>query len=200
MPYMNRRALVSLLGAAGFLFSAAAAVAENATERLSVPGPISFHGESFSLSWASHPYPHYYKQEYLPAGQDSEHYTAMVLLDANIEQSDVRAAAAATVDMLQKRKASDPLANFSEIENRKTGEIIVDFIMSSPDGGIVEWNAYRYAPWTGEGGKAGVVLFGISRRAYGDDATAFLAGLKAARPADIDALASAPMPAVVLKE
>jgi hypothetical protein len=197
---MNRRKLVSLLGAAALLVSAATAVAENTAERLSVPGPISFHGESFVLAWASHPYPHYYKQEYLPAGQDSEHYTAMVLLDANIAESDVRAAAAATVDMLQKRKSTDPLVNFSQIVNRKTGEIIVDFIMSSPDGDIVEWNAYRYAPWTGGGGKAGVVLFGISRRAYGDDATAFLASLKAARPADIDALAAAPMPVVVLKE
>ena len=195
---MNRRGFLSLLGATALLFSASAVLAENATERLSVPGPISFHGESFVLSWASHPYPHYYKQEYLPAGQSSERYTAMVLLDANMAQSDVRAAAAATVDMLQKRKASDPLVNFSEIENPKTGEIILDFILS--DGDIVEWNAYRYAPWKGAGGKAGVILFGISRRAYGDDATAFLARLKVARPADIDALAGAPLPKVAPKE
>ena len=53
---------------------------------------------------------------------------------------------------------------------------------------------------SGDGGQAGVILFGISRRAYGDDATAFLAKLKAARPADIDALADAPLPAVALKE
>lgn len=194
---MNWRAFVPLLGAA-FLFSASATSAENAAERLSVPGPISFHGEDFALAWASHPYPHYYKQEYLPAEQDSEHYTAMVLIDANVANDDVRAAAAATVDMLQKRKASDPLVHFSEIQNPQTGEIIVDFILS--DGDIVEWNAYRYAAWKGEGGKSGVILFGISRRAYGDDATAFLAALKAARKQDIDALAKADMPAVVLKE
>ena len=197
---MNRRGLVSLLSATALLFSASAAVAENAAERLSVPGPISFHGESFVLSWASHPYPHYYKQEYLPAGQSSERYTAMLMLDANLADGDVRAAAAATVDMLQKRKASDPLVNFAEIENPKTGEIILDFIMSSPDGDIVEWNAYRYAPWTGAGDKAGVILFGISRRAYGDDATAFLARLKVARPGDIEALAAASVPAVAQKE
>jgi hypothetical protein len=195
---MNRRVFASLLAATALLFSASAASGENAAERLSVPGPISFHGEDFVLSWASHPYPHYYKQEYLPAGQSSEHYTAMVLLDANVANDDVRAAAAATVDMLHKRKASDPLVNFSEIENPKTGEIIVDFILS--DGDIVEWNAYRYAAWKGDDGKRGVILFGISRRAYGDDVDAFLATLKAARPADIDALAKADMPAVVLKE
>jgi hypothetical protein len=197
---MNRRAFVSLLGAVALVCFAAAARAEDKPERLSVPGPIDFHGETFELSWSSHPYPHYYKQEYLPEGQSSDRYTAMLLLDANVAGNDVRALEKETVAMLDKRKANDPLVHYSEIQNRKTGEIILDFIISSPDGDIVEWDAYRYAPWSGDGGKKGVILFGISRRAYGNDGTIFLAALKATRPADLDALAAAPMPAVVLKE
>lgn len=197
---MNRHGFLSLISATVLLFSASAARADDVIERLSVPGPIGFHGDSFALSWTAHPDPDYYKQEYLPAGQSSEHYKAMLLLDANLAQGDVRAVAAAMVDTLQKRKASDPLVNFAVIENPKTGEIILDFIMSSPDGDIVEWNAYRYARWTGAGGKAGVILFGISRRAYGDEDSAFLAQLKTARPADIDALAAVSLPAVVPKE
>jgi hypothetical protein len=39
-------------------------------------------------------------------------------------------------------------------------------------------------------------LFGISRRAYGDDATDFLRGLKSVRPAEIKALASYQLPVV----
>jgi hypothetical protein len=199
MAVMNRRVLSAVVGAVALVCSMAAR-AENAAERLSVPGPLSFHGETFQLAWASHPYPHYYKQEYLPAGQSSERYTAMLLVDANLGGNDVRALEKETVAMLEKRKATDALVHYSEIQNRKTGEIILDFIMGSDDGDIVEWNAYRYAPWKGADGKAGVVLFGISRRAYGSDATAFLAGLKTARPADIDALAAADMPAVAVKE
>jgi hypothetical protein len=124
----------------------------------------------------------------------------MLLLDANVGGNDVRALEKETVAMLDKRKANDPLVHYSEIQNRKTGEIILDFLMGSDDGTIVEWNAYRYAPWKGADGRTGVILFGISRRAYGGDATTFLAALKATRPADIDALASAALPAVVLKE
>jgi len=42
---------------------------------------------------------------------------------------------------------------------------------------VVEWNAYRYVPL--KGGKPGVVLHGISRRAYGEgDAKKFLTSLK----------------------
>jgi hypothetical protein len=41
-------------------------------------------------------------------------------------------------------------------------------------------------------------LFGISRRAYGDEATDFLGGLKSVRPAEIKALASYPLPVVRL--
>jgi hypothetical protein len=199
MAVMNRRVLSAVVGALALACSVAAR-AENTAERLSVPGPLSFHGETFQLAWASHPYPHYYKQEYLPAGQNSERYTAMLLLDANMGSDDVRALEKQTVAMLEQRKATDALVHYSEIQNRKTGEIILDFIMGSDDGDIVEWNAYRYAPWKGAGGKTGVVLFGISRRAYGNDASVFLAALKATRPADLDALAAAAMPAVAPKE
>jgi len=55
---------------------------------------------------------------------------------------------------------------------------------------------YRYAVLKGRGGNSGVLLFGLSRRAYGDDSTEFLRGLKAARPTEIDALAKYPLPVV----
>jgi hypothetical protein len=197
---MDRRAFASLLGAVALVLSVGAAAADDKPERLSVPGPISFHDENFVLSWSSHPTPELYKQEYLPSGQISDHYTAMVMLDVNLAAGDPRAAAGKMINTLVARKANDPLVNFSVIQNKKTDEVILDFILSSPDGGIVEWNGYRYAPFTGADGKTGVVLFGISRRAYGADSTAFLAALQSARPGDLDALAAVTMPAVVLKE
>jgi hypothetical protein len=59
----------------------------------------------------------------------------------------------------------------------------------SKEAAIVEWNAYRYAVLKGANGNSGVLLLGVSRRAYGDAMTDFLRGLKSARPAEIDALA-----------
>ena len=55
-------ALVLLLGAAP-------SRAETPVERLGVPGPLHLDGQTFHFVWSSHPYPHFYKQEYLPEGQ-----------------------------------------------------------------------------------------------------------------------------------
>ncbi len=109
----------------------------------------------------------------------------MVLVNALVGKGTVRSAAAIKVDELKRRKATDPLVNFAVIQNDRTGEIILDFILSAKDaqgGAIVEWNAYRYASLEVPGSKTGILLFGISRRAYGDGAMDFLRGLKAARP------------------
>ena len=56
--------------------------------------------------------------------------------------------------------------------------------------------AYRYAMLKGTNGNSGVLLLGLSRRAYGDATTQFLRALKSARPPTIDALAKYPLPAV----
>ena len=76
--------------------------------------------------------------------------------------------------MLNKRKSSDPTVNFAAFKNPKNGEIILDFVLSAKDPkgeDVVEWNAYRYAACKSKGGESGAPLFGISRRAYGDDAS-----------------------------
>lgn len=202
---MKRRAFITLLGGAGLLFIQAVpgtvgvAAAEGAVDRLSLPESIAFNGESYRLSWSSHPTPHYYKQEYLPLGQTSQRFQRMVLIEATVRGIDVNGAVTAQVTMLNKRKSTDPTVNFAVVKNPKNGEIIVDFIVSARDPkgeDVVEWNAYRYAALRGKDGASGVLLFGISRRAYGDDATNFLRGLKSARPAEVNALAVHPLPVV----
>ena len=202
---MRRREFITLLGGAGLLFSQVmlgnveVARADGAVDRLSLPDSIEFNGESYQLSWSSHPTPYYYKQEYLPPGQTGERFQRMLLIEATARGVDVNGAAAAQANMLNKRKATDPTVNFAVVKNPKNGEIILDFILSaqSPKGeDVVEWNAYRYATLRGKGGESGVLLFGISRRAYGDGATSFLRKLKSTRPAEINALASYPLPVV----
>jgi hypothetical protein len=165
---------------------------EDAVDHLPVPGPISFNGETYRLAWSSRPTPNCYRQEYLPASQTPEHFRSMVLLEAISQGADVQHVVSAKVDWLKERKASDPTVNFAIAKNPGTGEVILDFILSTDQ--IVEWNAYRYTALGGN--KPGVLLLGLSRRAYGDATTEFLRALKSARPPMIDALAKSPLPAV----
>jgi hypothetical protein len=123
----------------------------------------------------------------------------MVLIEAIVRGVDINDAVAAKVSMLNKRKSTDPTVNFAVVKNPKNNEIILDFILNAEDpkgDDIVEWNAYRYAALKGKGGASGVLLFGISRRGYGDVATDFLRRLKLARPAEVNALAAYPLPVV----
>jgi len=203
---MRRRAFITFLGGASLLFTHVVLghvdVARSdsaAVDRLSLPDAIEFNGESYRLSWSSHPKPYYYKQEYLPPGQTSERFQRMVLIEATVQGLDINDAVAAKVSMLNKRRSTDPTVNFATFKNPKNDEIILDFILSAQDPkgeDVVEWNAYRYATLKGKGGASGVLLFGISRRGYGDDATNFLRRLKSARPAEINALAAQPLPVV----
>lgn len=170
--------------------------AAQVSDHLGIPGPILFDGAAYRLAWSAQPSANYVKQEYLPAGETLETYSRMLLVE-RLTGVAVPAAVRAQVDMLNKRKASDPLVNMDLMQNEQAGEVLLDFIVSSADPQgqpIVEWNAYRYAPYKGPTGEQGVLLFAISRRGYGDGARAFLGNLKTLRPAQINALAAAPLP------
>ena len=89
------------------------------------------------------------------------------------------------------------LVNHDVRVNEQTGEVYLDFLLSGAANGklIVEWNAYRYA--TLKGGKPGIVLHGISRRAYGEDeAKKFLTGLQGWRATTLNELARLETPEV----
>ncbi|HTN61741.1 MAG TPA: hypothetical protein VL147_09315, partial [Devosia sp.] len=143
-------------------------MAQQVTDYLGVPGPIAFDGTDYLLAWSSQPTPQYTKQEYVPVGQTPESYGSMVMVEFLAADMTPAAMANAQVDLLNQRKQTDPLVNMNLIQNEGTGEVILDFIVSSKDADgeyIVEWNAYRYASTeTGEG-QAGGMLFAISHRA-----------------------------------
>ena len=164
-------------------------------EALGIPGPIVFDETTFELAWTSHPNETYYKQEYLPPGEALENYTQMFMVDVMTEGANPEAAAADMIAGLEQRKASDPVVNFDMIANEAPGELILDFLLSDSSTGhvIVEWNAYRYVPY-GEG----LMLVGISRRGYGDEASGFIASLADWRNSAIESLAVMELPKPVL--
>ncbi|WP_332686165.1 hypothetical protein [Devosia sp.] len=164
-------------------------------DAIGAPGPIVFEQTRFELAWTSHPTPTYYKQEYLPQGQALESYGEMFMVDMLTEGATPESAAADMIAGLEQRKASDPVVNYDMIANEATGEIIFDFLLSDASGDtvIVEWNAYRYVP-LGDS----LALFAISRRGYGDDASAFIGSLKDWRSATIQSLAVMDLPDIAL--
>lgn len=178
----------------------APALAQDVADPLGVPGPIAFDGKEYLLAWSSQPTPDYTKQEYVPAGDSVETYDSMIMVEFIVADLTPLDMAAAQVDVLNERKASDPLVNMDLIQNDQTGEVLLDFIVSSRDQNgqiIVEWNAYRYASAETTDGEMGGLLFAVSHRAYGDDASrAFMTKLSALRTEQLQALASAPLPAL----
>lgn len=191
LPMPLRRAVVA---GAALLMTSLAALAQDAVDRISVPGPVAFDGKSYELAWSAQPQPNYYKQEYVPAGEAPQTYSSMVLVEVLTSGAGVKEALGGQAQMLNDRKPNDPLVNFSVLQNEQTGEAILDFIMSSKDDKgeyVVEWNAYRYVPRQPEG----VMLFGVSHRAYGNEAAReFLTKLRDMRPGQIDKVARQELP------
>ncbi len=180
-----------------FVASLATPAAAQVTDYLGIPGPIEFDGQAYGLAWSSQPGAQYTKQEYVPEGQAVERYEQKVLVETVRGNLAVMDAVRIQVETLNQRKENDPLVNMGLVQNEATGEALLDFIVSSKDDAgeyTVEWNAYRYSPLkTAEGD--GVLLFAISRRAYGNDnVRSFLESLKDVRPGQVNALASAPLP------
>lgn len=197
---MPARPIMQFIAATLFLALAitpAASQSNDKTERLGVPGPVVFEGRDYALASTSHPKAEYFLQEYLPAGQGLNSYTHMFLIEALTVNATPKDAAASQIAMLNERKGKDPLVNHEANVNEATGEVMLDFLVSGADNGkiVVEWNAYRYTPL--KGSKPGVVLHGISRRAYGeDDAKKFLTGLESWRADAKKALTGFNAPAV----
>lgn len=145
-------------------------------------------GRSYQLA-AVHPQPAAGRilQEYLPPGQVLGQQTEMLMIDLVQGHHDpVQAARRKLEEILARRGQGDVVAN-GELLLGPGGSAAVDFVLSAPlpDGGlVVEWNAYHYRQLDGA-----LVLTGLSRRAYGDEAvTAFLTGLKERREPDRNAL------------
>ena len=194
---LTRRTAIAAFALLGL---GSAAQGADPVDRLGLPGPLSFDGTSYALAWSSHPTPIYYKQEYLPAGENLDGYSRMLIVELIESGTTPESAVAAQIRLLNARKGKDPLVNFAVIQNKQSGETLLDFLISerTPQGAaIAEWNAYRYVPRKAADGRAGVMLFAISQRAYGDaDIKDFLGKLKTARPAAINRVAQHKLPAL----
>ncbi|WP_240229313.1 hypothetical protein [Devosia lacusdianchii] len=188
----------SLLPVVSFVIAAALALPAAAQDDLiGAPGPLTFEGTEFALAWTGATEAEAV-QEYLPEGQALESYDAMFIIRTATTGNTPLVVAQNMAAGLEERRGTDPVVNYDLIENKATGEVLLDFLISDSSSGsiVVEWNAYRYAPLDG-----GVVGYAISRRGYGDDgAKTFLTELKDWRQNSITALATMELPEVAIPE
>lgn len=166
----------------------------------SISPTIVYDNTDYNLAWSAHPNESYYKHEYVPRSESVENFHHMILLDFIQQDIPVRTAVESQVKRLIERKKSDDVCNYSLRENY--GEYILDFVMSESsdsDIRIVEWSAYHYKPYTDKAGHKGVLLFGISRRAYKYGVISFLKSLKDLRNSQLTALSQYPIPDIQVK-
>jgi len=175
-----------------------------AIDYLSVPGPIVFDKKSYNLSWSSHPSPDFYKHEYIEKGDPADSYKVMILMDVIAGASDLKSVVASKITELKKLKEGNPMVNYQSFENTKQGEYMIDFILSAnaADGktmSAVERNVYRYKTFTDNSGKANILLFGVSTRAYGANIDYFLNSLKTNKNDLVNKVSQFNIPKIVIR-
>ncbi len=168
---------------------------------LTTSNSFDFNGKEYSLAWSSHPSDTYYKQEYITANEDVEKYHEMVILEVVVGDLSAKDALSAKVKELEARKASDSLVNYESIENKKTGEYMLDFVLS--EGTITEWNVYRYQMQQLSTGKKCLVLTTFSKRVYEGakpSTKEFLTALASDRKVLINAMSKTAIPKIEIQK
>jgi hypothetical protein len=139
-----------------------------------------FDSVTYKLSWSSHPSKSYFKEEYVVAGENSKRYKNMLLIDFLITNSSAYDLVKDQVEILVERKKTDIACNYEVFRSKRKGEYFLDFGLSEMKDGyitVAEWNIYRYKEYTDKQGHKGVLLIGLSYRAYDDDIDTFLSNL-----------------------
>lgn len=166
-----------------------------------MPGPIIVDNQAYHLVWTAHPSAAFYKQEYIPKAENAEKFNTMVLLDLSLGQTNIKDLVTAKISELRKMKETNPMVNYETFQ--KNGEYLLDFLLSAntADGrsmSIVERNVYRYKSITDKSGKKGVLLFGVSTRAYGNAIDKFLVDLKSTKSRLLNEVAQFAIPQITV--
>ncbi len=143
------------------------------TDYLKIGNTIKFNKENYTLGWSSHPNDGYYIQEYFPKGEKPETFKKMFTINVLVaEGSTPQLAAQAKCTELDNRKKTDNCCHYKKYENKKSGEYMIDFLVSNGEKGkeptVVEFNLYRYKAIK-VNGKNAIQLSFYSQRAYNAD-------------------------------
>ena len=143
------------------------------TDYLKIGNTIKFNKENYTLGWSSHPNDGYYIQEYFPKGEKPETFKKMFTINVLVSEGITpQLAAQAKCTELDNRKKTDNCCHYKKYENKKSGEYMIDFLVSNGEKGkeptVVEFNLYRYKAIK-VNGKNAIQLSFYSQRAYNAD-------------------------------
>jgi hypothetical protein len=169
-----------------------------------IPKYLDFNGNRYDLGFSTHPNDTYYKQEYIPKGQNTEHFDDLIFIDfLNDDKIPLNNAVQTQIATLKERKKTDAICNYQVLKNVNKKEYILDFLLSESTNdkvSIVEWNAYRYIIYSDNSGHTGVLLFGVSHRVYDDKIDGFLKSFSLFRTEKLKRLSEYHMPEIQLKD
>ena len=169
---------------------------------LSIPGPFSVQSQVYQLAWSSHPDASLYKHEYLAAGDQFPNYKSLITVDFVVTPSTVGQAVSTKIRQLAEMKKTNPIVNYELMENKTTGEVIIDCLIgqtaADERNSIVERDVFRYKSISAKSGQRGILLFAVSVRKYGKDINPFLTKLKTDKATLVNEVAKLSMPTVSL--
>jgi len=177
-------------------------VKNKVNDYLNTGDTIVFNSIVYKLVWSSHPADNYYKQEYIPENEKVKKYKNMLLIDFVVTPDSVASLVKQKGIEILERKKTDIMVNYHLGYKSASKEYLLDFVFSEGSGGglsIVEWNGYIYKDYTDKQGHRGILLFGLSKRAYDPDITPFMQGLKINRQVDLSTLLQFTLPDVEIK-
>jgi hypothetical protein len=142
---------------------------------------VQFDGETLTLAYEGEQSGDTIK-EFLPAGQKLDSWTKLAAIRQYAGLDDPLALAAQTIKQLKK---DYPLSPSSIIQNPKTGEVIVDFVVWPEDASFVEFNIFKYRRRPG----GGLTTEQYALRSYRDQ-EGFLKGLRPVRARLVELMAA----------
>lgn len=190
------------------IYSIKAQVDKYPTNRLQLRDTVRFEGRAYTLARSSvikdtATY-NTYTQEYIPPGEGIDTFHNKMFIKIYTGNANMFDIANEKLNELQELKLTNPFVTFDKLNNKKTGELMIDFMTSenSPDGQYIdeaERSIYRYQVFQDTAGKDYVMLIAVCKRAEGDGVESFLSVHKAKNRIDLTKqFALLPLPAVVL--
>lgn len=171
----------------------------NPIDRIGLNGPIEFNKTSYLLAWSQQPNANYFVQEYLPKGENVDHFNQLITVNVYITDISVADAVQQRTEVLTKRKETDKVCNFSVINNPDGGESIIDCLLSSGSTDkleVVEFIIYKFKQIELDNHKKVLLIYSYSKRGYGDAIMPFLTNLGKFRRDLLNVMISKEMPVI----
>jgi hypothetical protein len=109
-------------------------------------------------------------KEFIPADEDLDSWTRLAAIRVHADLDDPQEFGEQMVKELEQRK---PPAEYALMENERTGDVVLTFLISPEDESFVEFNVFKYQ----KRAEGGLLSEQYALRAYGDDVEKFTSEL-----------------------